>query len=489
MTAWRLYNGTIHHVTKGSVPFVKELLIEGDRVVERTQERPRDVDLRGGCVLPGFNDGHVHFPTWAMAQRQVRLEGTPTIEAAVARVAAAARGLPQGRWLRGLGWRAADWTPEVEPTRELLDAVAPGVPVALMSRDYHSLWLSSAAIERAGGDLDVSGGVVERDAGGVPTGVIREVAAWRFRDRFSAPTRDEYLEAMRDALPLAASRGVTAIHDKDGWLGSHDLFAALAEEAPLPLRVWQSLPAERLGEVPGDYVKAFMDGTVGSRTARLLDGSGVQITSREDFAEIIRAATARGLPVAVHAIGDLANREALDAFAATRDRWAPRGLRQRIEHAQLVAHDDYPRFAQIGVTASVQFSHAPSDRNLADDAWAGMTDRAYAYRSLLDAGTRLVNGSDAPVEDLDPLAGIRAGVERTIDDRPAWHPEQRVTLAEALHATCATPAWLAGDEERRGSLVPGMLADLVVLDRDPFADLDGAQVAGTMLGGRWTYDV
>jgi predicted amidohydrolase YtcJ len=474
VTAWRLHGGT-----------TPDLLVEGERIVERTRETLREVDLRGGYVLPGFNDAHVHFPTWAMAQRQVRLEGAATIEEAVGRVAEAARKLPPGGWLRGLGWRPADWTPETEPHRELLDRAAPGVPIALMARDYHSLWLSSAALERAG-DLETPGGVVERDADGSPTGVIRETSAWRFRDEVSSPTREEYLDAMRAALPLAASRGVTAIHDKDGWLGSPELFATLAAEAPLPLRVWQSVPADRMGEQPGDYVKAFMDGTVGSRTARLLDGSGVEITSRDDFAEIIRRATALGLPVAVHAIGDQANRDALDAFAATRDEWAPKGLRQRIEHAQLVAPGDFARFAEIGVAASVQFSHATADRDLADAAWAGMTDRAYAYRSLLDAGAHVANGSDAPVEDLDPLAGIRAGVKRTIDDRDAWHPEQRVTLAEALHATCTAPVWLARDEDRRGTLAPGMLADLVVLDRDPFADLDGAQVVGTMLSGIWT---
>jgi predicted amidohydrolase YtcJ len=476
VTAWRLHGGKIRTLAGDDPP---ELLVEGERVVERTEERPRDVDLGGGCVLPGFNDAHVHFPTWAMAQRQVRLEGARTVEEAVERVAAAARDLPPGRWLRGLGWRAADWTPEVEPHRDLLDRAAPGVPIALMSRDYHSLWLSSVAME--GAELEQPGGVVETDERG-PTGVIRETSAWTFRDRHSAPTRDEYLDAMRAALPLAASRGVTAIHDKDGWLGSPELFDALG---PLPFRVWQSVPADRMGEQRGDYVKAFMDGTVGSGTARLLGGGGVEITSRDDFADIIRQATGLGLPVAVHAIGDLANRDALDAFAATRDQWAPRGLRQRIEHAQLVADDDFPRFAQIGVAASVQFSHATADRDLADEAWAGMTHRAYAYRSLLDAGARVANGSDAPVEDLDPLAGIRAGVRRTINDREAWHPEQRVTLAEALHATCTAPVWLACDEARRGTLAAGMLADLVVLDRNPFDDLD-AQVVGTMRGGEWT---
>jgi predicted amidohydrolase YtcJ len=235
-----------------------------------------------------------------------------------------------------------------------------------------------------------------------------------------------------------------------------------------------------------------MDGTLGSQTARMLDGSGVEITSGEQLAEIIRRGAEAGWPVAVHAIGDLANREALDAFEATWDAWAPLGLRQRIEHAQLLAPEDVGRFAELGVAASVQFSHAPSDRDLADRFWADKTGGAYAYRSLLDSGAVVANGSDAPIEELDPLAGIVAGVLRTIDDRPAWHPEQTLTSEQALRATCMTPVWLACDEHRRGKLVPGYLADLVVLDRDPFAvapeELSEVEVVATMVGGRWTHD-
>jgi predicted amidohydrolase YtcJ len=188
----------------------------------------------------------------------------------------------------------------------------------------------------------------------------------------------------------------------------------------------------------------------------------------------------------VHAIGDQANRDALDAFEETRDEWAPRRLRPRIEHAQLLAWEDVPRFAEIGVAASVQFSHAPSDRDLADRYWAGMTDRAYAYRSLWEAGALVANGSDAPIEDLDPLAGILAGVLRD------WHPEQRLSVEQALEATTVTPAWLAGEERRRGKLLPGFLADLVVLDRDPVTsapeELADVRVVATMLAGRWVHN-
>jgi predicted amidohydrolase YtcJ len=195
--------------------------------------------------------------------------------------------------------------------------------------------------------------------------------------------------------------------------------------------------------------------------------------------------------VSVHAIGDRANREALDAFEATRQEWAPLGLRHRVEHAQCLAPEDVGRFAELGIACSVQFAHAPSDRDLAERFW-GDRDGAYAFRSLWDSGALVVNGSDAPVEELDPLAGIRAGVLRTVDDRPAWHPEQRVTVEEALLATTVNPAWLAGDERRRGRLRPGYLADLVVLSRDPLEcppeELETVQVVATMVGGRWVHD-
>jgi predicted amidohydrolase YtcJ len=224
----------------------------------------------------------------------------------------------------------------------------------------------------------------------------------------------------------------------------------------------------------------------------MTDGSGVEITSREELEEIVRRGAERGWPVAVHAIGDQANRNALDAFEATRDAWQPQGLRQRIEHAQCVAAADLPRFAELGVACSVQFSHAPSDRDLADRLWAERLEGTYAFRSLLDSGAVVTNGSDAPVEELDPLAGIAAGVLRTIDERPPWRPEEALTVEQALHATCVAPAWLARDERRRGTLVPGHFADLVVLDRDPLAvepeELRQLEVVATMVGGRWVHN-
>jgi hypothetical protein len=506
-----LENGTIRTMD-ASIPVARAVAIAGDRVAggvgthETALASPDRVDLGGRCVLPGFSDAHVHFPTWSLAQREVRLEDSSSLDEALRRVADAAASVEPGRWLRGRGWRSGDWSPLVEPTRQALDAVTRETPTALMARDYHSLWLNSAGLAQADGDLQVEGGVVELDNEGEPTGVLREESAWRFRDRYLSAPDDEFVDAMRDGLKLAASRGVTAVHDKDGWLGAPRFWQRLRDEGALTLRVWQSLPYDHVGRLEkigfrsgiGDdllrigYLKVFMDGTLGSRTARLLDGSGVEITSREEFTEIVRAGTRAGWPIAVHAIGDLANRDALDGFEATRDEWAPLGLRQRIEHAQLLTEEDIPRFGQLGVSASVQFSHAPSDRDIADRNWAGMTDRAYAYRSLLDSGAVVANGSDAPIEELDPLAGIRAGVLRTLDGREAWHPEQALTVEEALEATILAPAWLAREERTRGKLLPGYVADLVVLDRDPLAispeELPEVEIVATMLGGRWVHN-
>jgi predicted amidohydrolase YtcJ len=218
----------------------------------------------------------------------------------------------------------------------------------------------------------------------------------------------------------------------------------------------------------------------------MLDGSGVMITSGEQLAEVAREAAEAGWPLGVHAIGDRANREALDAFERTRDVWQPLGLRQRIEHAQCLAPEDLPRFAELGVAVSAQFTHAPSDEHLAKRFWADKLEGTYSFGSLLASGAIVANGSDAPIEELDPWAGVVAAVVGH------WREDERLTLEQALHATCVTPAWLSYDERVRGTLVPGRYADLVVLDRDPFAldvsELAEVQVVATMVGGRWTHN-
>jgi predicted amidohydrolase YtcJ len=496
-----LRNGTIRTLDP-SLPTASSLWIAGDRIAggvgvhETSLPTSERVDLGGRCVLPGFTDSHVHFPTWALARHDVSLHGCESLAAALDRLRAAPR---DGSWLRGQGWRDADW-PDGRPTRQALDEIEPERPAMLISKDYHALWLNSAALALAGGDLEVEGGVVVRDGGSEPTGVLYERAAWQFKERHARAPDEEYVEAMRDGVRLASTRGVTALHDKDGWLGAIGLWQQLEQQGGLPLRVWQSTPADKLHELREvglrsgagspllrlGYLKAFMDGTLGSQTAWMSDGSGVVITTSEELEEIVREGAEAGWPVGVHAIGDAANAAALDAFERSQDVWRPRGLRQRIEHAQCLAPEDVARFAELGIAASVQFSHAPSDEELATRYWADCLDRAYSFRSLADSGALLANGSDAPVEELEPWAGVVAAV---LDH---WRDDQRLRLDQALHAICVAPAWLSYDERVRGTLVPDRYADLVVLDRDPFAcepeELREVRVVATMLGGRWTHN-
>ncbi|MGH3053725.1 MAG: amidohydrolase, partial [Gaiellaceae bacterium] len=401
-----LRNGTIRTLDP-SLPVVSSLWIAGERIAggvgvhETSLPSPETVDLGGRCVLPGFTDSHVHFPTWALAQRHIRLDGCTSLAEALDRIRAADQ---KATWVLGHGWRYDDWVedwdalPE-EPSKEALDEVVPDRPAMMISKDYHAVWLNSAALALAGGDLEVEGGVVQGDDFGEPTGLLFERAAWRFKERYVRVPDDEYVDAMRDGVRVAASRGVTCVHDKDGWLGAIGLWQQLEARGGLPLRVWQSTPADRLPELRAlglrsgagspllrlGYLKAFMDGTLGSQTAWMSEDwvdemtgeeivHGVVITSGKELEEIVREGAETGWPVAVHAIGDAANHAALDAFERTRDAWDPRGLRPRIEHAQCLDPEDVPRFAELGVAASVQFSHAPSDEELAKAWWDDRLD-------------------------------------------------------------------------------------------------------------------
>ena len=396
------------------------------------------VDLGGATVLPGLVDAHVHFPSWALGLRELSLFGTRSVGEALERIEAAEK--PGDGWLRGRGWREEDWPEEERPTLAALDAVTGEVPTALRAHDGHTLWVNSAALAAG------------RSARARRRACCGSRKPWDFFDTFAAASPQETLDAVRAGIPVAHAAGVTGVHDKDGARGAPEAFAALGNAGELTLRVWQSVPnadADR-----GSYVKVFMDGTLGSRTALLLGGGGMRLMGPDGLATVVREAAAAGMPVAVHAIGDLANREALDAFEASEDVWRPLGLRHRVEHAQCIHADDIARYARLGVTASVQYSHATSDRELAARLWADRLDRAYPYRQLLDAGVRVAAGSDAPVEALDPLAGLRSAAECG------------VSRDEAIASFTAEPAWLEGAEDRRGALSPGYDADLVVLDGD-----------------------
>ena len=317
--------------TQRALAVAGELVAGGVGVHETALASPEVIDLGGRVVLPGFTDAHVHFPTWAMAQHEIDLDGCAR-STRRSRASARRRSRRARAGCAATAGAAATGSRSGSRRGRIWTQVTGDAPAAMIAKDYHSLWLNTAALARAGGDLEVDGGVVERDADGEPTGVLREEAAWRFKERHMVVADEDYLEAMRTGVRLANARGVTAVHDKDGWLGALRLWQQLEERQQLSLRVWQSIPHDRLDEAAAvglrsgfgssfvrlGYLKVFMDGTLGSQTAWMLDGSGVQITSGAELAEIVRRGAEAGFPVAVHAIGDRANREALDAFEQTR---------------------------------------------------------------------------------------------------------------------------------------------------------------------------
>jgi hypothetical protein len=502
-----LENGIIRTM-EPSVPALQELAIDGDIVVDWnvSQHKAERVDLGRRCVIPGLTDSHTHFPTWSMTRSLLDLHGCRSLAEAVERVRAAAAEAPGDGWLVGYGWSSAQWESARAPSREDLDPVTGAVPVALWSKDMHTYWVNSAGIARAGADLRVGGGVVETNASGEPTGILREEAAWRFRERQLRVPVEDYADAVIQGIAVAHARGVTAVHDKDGWLGAPEIWSRVRDRGALTLRVWQSVPHDQASRYAGaradgdlddsflrvGYLKVFVDGSLGSGTAMMLDGTGVTTTSGHDLVAIIRTAAAAGWPVAVHAIGDKANRVALDAFEATREQWQPRGLRQRVEHAQHLHPDDVSRFAALGIACSVQFTDGVLSRDAVDRLPRAVAAGSFAFRSLWESGAFVVNGSDAPLTELDPLLGIRAAVLGTLDERPGWRPQQALTVQQTLEASTVNPAWLCGDEHRRGRLVPGQLADLVVLDRDPVRcppdELADVGVVATMVGGSWVHN-
>ncbi len=452
---------------------------------EVSQVSNERVDLGGRTVLPGLVDAHVHFRTWAIERSRVDLHGSRSVREVAERAAAAA-----GDWVIGQGWRAID--AGGEPDAALLDEVCGDRPVALWAHDRHTLVLSTRAQELTGSPSW--------------NGILREHDAWSVP--LPEPTAAAARTAVDEAQATAHAAGVTQVHDMER--SGFGIWQQLHAGRSLTLRVVASQQADRLagllaaelrtgfgdGMLQVGPVKAFLDGTLGSRTARMLEpfadgGVGLDLLSGDDFADLVREAAGGGLAVAVHAIGDRACRTALDAFEQTAATWQPAGLRQRIEHAQLLHPDDVARFGRLGVIASMQPSHAPSDRDVADAAWGDRAALAYAWRALADAGAMLAFGSDAPIEPLAPLQGIHAAVNRTLDDRPAWRPEQALTVPEAVAGFTRGAAYAAGWDRRIGRLAPGYEADLVVLDDDPFTcppeRIAAIGVVATMVGGRWVH--
>ena len=472
------------------------------------------LDLGGRCVLPGLADSHVHFTSYALSRRALDLARAATLSEVLALVAERARETGPGEWIVGLRWDQERWPGRRFPTAADLDGVAPDHPVMLRAKSGHALVANSLALHLAGvtaETVDPPGGRIGRDSEGCPDGMLFEDSAMSLvADLVPPPGPEETDDALRQAFPSAWRVGLTAIHDMDG-LSAFTAYRQLHVRRELGLRVIKVLPADALEVAlragPGDDwlrvggIKVFADGALGPRTAAMLapyagepENVGVVTTDGNALRVLARRAAAGGLPLAVHAIGDRANRIVLDALTGVGEVGAG-GLRHRIEHVQLLHPDDVGRLAALGVTASMQPVHATQDCEMADRYWGDRCATGYAWRSLLEAGTVLAFGSDCPVEDLNPFVGIHAAVtRRRADGFPGpegWYPQQRLTVEQALRAYTLGAAYAAGLEDRLGSLTPGKLADLVVLDRDIFAcdpmAIAETRVVATMIGGRFVY--
>jgi predicted amidohydrolase YtcJ len=442
-----------------------------------------------GRAFPGFGDAHLHLEWMARSASEVHLAGATTRREALARVRSFAGRLDRAAWVSGRGWCNDDWSDDPSPLkRDELDEAGGGRPVLLVRKDGHSACLSSAALVAAGlarDSPDPAGGVIDRDAHGELTGMLREEACNVAGRAVPPPSNAEFDAALVTVLRGLARDGLTAVHTMD----SPRLFRSLQRlhrEHRLPIRVVWNLPVAELAAAQavgitsgfGDWrlrvwgVKAYLDGSLGSRTAEMLDGSGVAVTGQEELIDMVTRCAAAGLNVCLHAIGDGAVRRALDALERARD---ARGLwRPRIEHAQCVDPVDIPRFARVGVIASMQPVHAVSDRSVADAQWPGRTAYSYAWGALQRAGATLAFGSDSPVEDPSPLAGIDAAT--TWRSRAGWHPELALTRAAAVRAYTYGVAYAAGMEADVGALRRGMLCDMTVVD--------GTAISATIVSGR-----
>ncbi len=472
--------------------------------------RAEVIDAAGATVTPGITDAHIHLVSWARAAADVALAGAASAADAAARVARFAALRPGASPVIGRGWDANRWSDA--PHRVALDAACPDRPVLLHSHDFHSLWVNGTALEAAGvrrGTPDPAGGRIERDALGLPSGVVRENAVRLFSALEGAASREPDVALLARAVGRLHALGITAVHDFEG-AAEERLLRAMSEGTGPRVRVLMHIPhsgldralAEGLESGSGNDVfrlgaiKLFADGTLGSRTAALLapydgtDDSGMALLAPAEVEREVALALAGGLAVAIHAIGDRACRTALDAFEAAGAALRRPRLPSRIEHLQLVDDSDLPRLARLGIAASVQPTHLTSDLELVERWWSGRRARAYPYRGLADAGALLAFGSDAPVEPPDPAGWIHAAVTR---QRPGGHPPggfvpaHRMTLDASLACCTEGPARLAGQERELGRIAPGFLADLVVWNVDLFRiapeRLTEARPVATVLGG------
>jgi predicted amidohydrolase YtcJ len=527
-----LTNGKVVTV-EAELPEAQAIAMRGDRIIALGRAADMQpfvgpatqvVDLKGQLVIPGFVEGHGHFTGVGEAQLNLKLMPTTSWEQIVSMVGDAAKGAKPGEWIIGRGWHQEKWTsrptPNVEgfPTHASLDAVSPGNPVLLTHASGHASFVNAKAMELS--DINRStpnppGGEILKNAAGDPTGLLRETASGLVRTNRGDPAR------ARRALELASqevlSKGVTSFQDAGTSFATIDLMKQLIDEGKIGVRLWVMVREGNQREAPLlakhrtiDYgnahltvraIKRQIDGALGSRGAWLLepytdkpDSVGLNTGNVADLAETARLAMANDYQLCVHAIGDRANRETLNIFEqAFKANPAKRDLRWRVEHAQHLLLQDISRFGQLGVIASMQGVHATSDAPYVPERLGSKRaeEGAYVWQKLMKSGAIVSNGTDAPVEDVDPIANYYATVSRKTKDGRVFYPDQRMSRMEALKSYTLNGAYAAFEESSRGSLKVGKLADMTVLSKDITTiaedQIPTAQVSYTIVGGKVLY--
>ena len=476
----------------------------------------RRIGGKGKTVLPGLIDAHGHVLELGRSHLQVDLRGTQSVADALERIGAFAQANPKSRWILGSGWNQVLWSNKQFPTAKDLDKVLPDRPAMLSRVDGHAVWVNSLALKAAGvtrATKDPAGGQIVRDANGEPTGIFVDNAMSLIDKQVPPATDEEVRTALAAALADLSALGLTGVHDAGVDMRTYAAYRALGEAGQLSVRIYAMLadgkdarPVIAQGPKPSLFddrlqlqaVKAWVDGALGSRGAHLLADyadqahhRGLALYTPEQIKELGSLASQHGWQLNIHAIGDAGNRIALDTFEQTFTSAQRSALRPRIEHAQVISLDDLPRFARLNVIASMQPTHATSDMNMAEDRIGPQRIKgAYAWRTLLDSGARMAFGSDFPVELPNPFLGLYAAVTR--QDREGhppggWHPEQKLTRAEALRLFTLDAAYASGLETKVGSLEPGKWADFIIIDRDyfkvPESEIDDIKVEATYVAG------
>ena len=490
----------------------------GDELLAGTAGGDR-IDGGGATVLPGLIDAHAHVYGLGFLKTSLDITGVPSVDEAAKRIRDYAAENPHSRWILGRGWNQVLWPVKEFPTAAHIDAVVSDRPVWLRRIDGHAAWANSAAMKLAGIDKDTPdpvGGKILRDDNGHATGIFVDLAMDLIEQHLPKAEKDDYRQALKRAVDALVAEGMTSVHDAGIDLMNAEVYISMADNDELDMRIYAMTGGagevlDAIGKPLRGYgndrleiasVKLYADGALGSRGAAMIEpysddaeNRGLAFWTQDELDRMVAKANDMGFQVGIHAIGDLGNRMALDAFEAAQQ-GKPSALRHRVEHSQIIALEDIPRFSELGVIASMQPTHATSDMNMAEDRVG--PERilgGYAWRRLLDAGAVIASGSDFPVELSNPFHGLYAAVTRQGRDgepEDGWYSDQALTRAEALHSFTLAAAYAAHQEDRLGSLEPGKWADFIIIDRDyftiPASEIDDIKVLQTWVGGEKVYD-